>query len=116
MNLEAYTIMDEIEKIIASDDVVIFMKGSKELPQCGFSATVVNVFKKINVDFKTIDILENNELREAIKDFSSWPTIPQIYIKGEFIGGCDILKEVFLNGELLKILEIKKIPYNIASI
>lgn len=111
MNLETLSIIDQINKIIASNDVVIFMKGSKELPQCGFSAIVVNIFNKLNVNFKAINILENNELREAIKDYSNWPTIPQIYIKGEFIGGCDILKEVFLNGELFKILENKEIEY-----
>ena len=89
-----------IQKTIDENPVVLYMKGNKDFPQCGFSATVVHILKNLSINFLDIDILEDQELREAIKEFSDWPTIPQLYIKGEFVGGCDIIKESFKSGEL----------------
>ena len=102
-------IKDKISKIIASNDVCLFMKGTPENPQCGFSMTVTNILKHLKVNFESINVLEDDNLRQGIKDFSDWPTIPQLYIKGEFIGGCDIVKDMFEKGDLKKILEEKKI-------
>ena len=95
----------EIENIINNNDVCLFMKGVPEAPQCGFSMAISNVLKHLNVDFKAINVLENEEIRNGIKLYSDWPTIPQLYIKGEFIGGCDIVKEMFEKGDLKKLLE-----------
>ena len=95
-------IKEGIQKIINENDVCLFMKGTPDSPQCGFSMAVSNVLKHIGINFKGINVLENENLRQGIKDFSDWPTIPQLYIKGEFIGGCDIVKEMFENGELNK--------------
>ena len=95
-------IKEDIQKIINDNDVCLFMKGTPDSPQCGFSMAVSNVLKHIGINFKGINVLENENLRQGIKDFSDWPTIPQLYIKGEFIGGCDIVKEMFDNGELNK--------------
>ncbi len=95
-------IKEDIQKIIKENDVCLFMKGTPDSPQCGFSMAVSNVLKHIGINFKGINVLENENLRQGIKDFSDWPTIPQLYIKGEFIGGCDIVKEMFENGELNK--------------
>ena len=95
-------IKEDIQKIIKDNDVCLFMKGTPDSPQCGFSMAVSNVLKHIGINFKGINVLENENLRQGIKDFSDWPTIPQLYIKGEFIGGCDIVKEMFENGELNK--------------
>ena len=95
-------IKEDIQKIINENDVCLFMKGTPDAPQCGFSMAVSNVLKHIGINFKGINVLENENLRQGIKDFSDWPTIPQLYIKGEFIGGCDIVKEMFENGELNK--------------
>ena len=101
-------IFDQIQQDISNNDVVLYMKGSKKLPQCGFSATVVAILERIGVqDYKDINILLDMELRQGIKDFSDWPTIPQLYIKGEFIGGCDIVREMFESGELKELLENK---------
>ena len=91
---------DKIKEILNKNDVCLFMKGTPESPQCGFSMTVSNILKHLNVNFKGINVLENQNLRQGIKDFSEWPTIPQLYVKNEFIGGCDIIKELFENGEL----------------
>tara|TARA_B100000242_G_scaffold289304_1_gene258915 strand:+ start:1837 stop:2154 length:318 start_codon:yes stop_codon:yes gene_type:complete len=102
-------IKDKIIEIIKQNNVCLFMKGTPESPQCGFSMTVSNILKYLKVNFKGINILEDENLRQGIKDFSDWPTIPQLYINEEFIGGCDIVKELFENGELKKILEEKKI-------
>ena len=85
------------------------MKGTPESPQCGFSMTVSNVLKHLNANFKGVNVLENQNLRQGIKDFSDWPTIPQLYVKGEFIGGCDIVKDMFEKGELKKLLQEKKL-------
>ena len=99
----------EIENNNKSDDVVLYMKGNPTFPQCGFSSTVVQILKHLGVDFKSYDVLQNDKLREGIKEFSNWPTIPQLYVKGEFIGGCDIIREMFDKGELNKIFEDKSI-------
>jgi monothiol glutaredoxin len=98
------TINDQIKDIINKNDVVLFMKGTPEMPQCGFSMTVCNILKELKVKFNGINVLADPEIREGIKDFSNWPTVPQLYVKGEFIGGCDIAKEMYENGELKKIL------------
>ena len=104
-------IKDKITKIINENEVCLFMKGSPASPQCGFSMTVSNALKHLNVNFKGIDALQDENLRQGIKDFSDWPTIPQLYIKGEFIGGCDIVKELFDSGELQKKLAEKSINF-----
>ena len=102
-------IQTDIKKMIEENDVCLFMKGIPESPQCGFSMTVSNILKYLKVNFKGINVLEDQNLRQGIKDFSDWPTIPQLYVKGEFIGGCDIVKEMFENGELKTLLESKKL-------
>ena len=102
-------IKDKIQNLINDNKVCLFMKGTPDAPQCGFSMAVTNVLKHLNVDFKGINVLEDENLRQGIKDFSDWPTIPQLYVKQEFIGGCDIVKEMFEKGELKKLLEEKKI-------
>ena len=102
-------INDKIESLIKDNEVCLFMKGTPDAPQCGFSMAVTNVLKHLNVNFKGINVLEDEELRQGIKDFSDWPTIPQLYIKKEFVGGSDIVKEMFEKGELKKILIDKKI-------
>ena len=105
--------MDDINKkiksIIDSNNIVLFMKGTPEAPQCGFSMTVSNILKHLKVKFEGINVLENDEIRQGIKDYMDWPTIPQLYIKGEFVGGCDIVKEMFEKGELKKFLENKSL-------
>ena len=100
-------IKDELDK----HEICLFMKGTPEVPQCGFSLAVANVLKHLEVNFKGINVLEDTDLREGIKEFSNWPTIPQLYIKGEFVGGCDIVKEMFEQGDLQKKLEEKKISF-----
>ena len=100
-----------IENSINDNDICLFMKGTPDSPQCGFSMAVSNILKILEVNFKGINVLENEELRQGIKEFSDWPTIPQLYIKKEFVGGCDIVKEMYENGELRKILEEKKINF-----
>jgi monothiol glutaredoxin len=102
-------IKTEIKKLIDTNDVCLFMKGVPDAPQCGFSMTVSNILKHLNVNFKGLNVLDDQNLRQGIKEFSDWPTIPQLYIKGEFIGGCDIVKEMFENGELKNLLEGKKL-------
>ena len=105
------TIKKKIEDLIKANEVCLFMKGTPEVPQCGFSLAVSNMLKHLEVKFKGINILEDNALREGIKEFSNWPTIPQLYVKEEFIGGCDIVKEMFEQGDLQKKLEEKKISF-----
>ena len=102
---------EKISKLIDENDICLFMKGTPDSPQCGFSMAVSNVLKHLNVNFRGINVLEDENLRQGIKDFSDWPTIPQLYIKKEFIGGCDIVKEMFENGELKNILDTKGINY-----
>ena len=104
-------IKDFIENEIDNNEVCLFMKGTSDAPQCGFSMAVSNILKILNVKFKDINVLENQELREGIKEFSEWPTIPQLYLKKEFVGGCDIVKEMYEKGELKKILEDKNISF-----
>ena len=104
-------INDKINNEIKNNEVCLFMKGTPDQPQCGFSLAVSNLLKHLDVKFKGINVLEDNEIREGIKEFSEWPTIPQLYIKGEFIGGCDIIKEMYEKNELQKKLEDKKIPF-----
>ncbi len=98
-------IQQKIQETILSNDVVLYMKGTKDFPQCGFSATVVQILKNIGTDFLDVDVLRDAEIRQGIKDFSDWPTVPQLYVKGEFLGGCDIVKEMFQSGELQEILK-----------
>ena len=102
-------INDKIKSLIEKNNVCLFMKGTPDEPQCGFSMAVSNVLKHLNVKFKGINVLEDQNLRQGIKDFSDWPTIPQLYINGEFVGGCDIVKEMFEKGELKSLLEEKKL-------
>ena len=105
-------VSQSIENEINSNDVILFMKGTPVFPQCGFSARVVDILTKIGVKFESINVLESDEMREGIKTFSNWPTIPQLYVKKEFIGGCDIVSEMFESGELLEILNTKGIEVN----
>ena len=100
-----------INNEINNNEICLFMKGTPDAPQCGFSMAVSNMLKILEVNFKGINVLENEQLRNGIKEFSEWPTIPQLYIKKEFVGGCDIIKEMYENGELKKILEEKKINF-----
>lgn len=96
---------DRIKADIASNDIVLFMKGTPAMPQCGFSATVVHILDHVGVKYKGVNVLADPEIRQGIKDFSSWPTIPQLYVNGEFVGGSDILREMYQTGELKKMLE-----------
>ena len=100
---------EKIKNLINDNQVCLFMKGTPDAPQCGFSMAVSNVLKHLNVDFKGINVLEDENLRQGIKEFSDWPTIPQLYVNQEFIGGCDIVKEMFEKGELKKLLQEKKV-------
>ena len=100
-----------IQNHIDNNDVCLFMKGTPDAPQCGFSMAVANLLKILEVNYKGINVLEDQSLREGIKTFSDWPTIPQLYVKKEFVGGCDIVKEMFENGELKKLFEDKQIKY-----
>jgi monothiol glutaredoxin len=102
---------DLINNEITSNEVCLFMKGTPDAPQCGFSMAISNMLKILEVNYNGINVLENQSLREGIKEFSEWPTIPQVYVKGEFIGGCDIVKELYENGELKKIFENKGINF-----
>jgi monothiol glutaredoxin len=102
-------VFDRIRKDITSHDVVLYMKGNDKFPMCGFSATVVQILKTLDVPFKAVDVLQDMEIREGIKAFTNWPTIPQLYIKGEFIGGCDIVREMYQMGELQDLLAEKGI-------
>jgi monothiol glutaredoxin len=104
-------IKNQIEKEISTNEVCLFMKGTPDAPQCGFSMAVTNMLKILEVNFKSVNVLENEQIRQGIKEFSEWPTIPQLYIKKEFVGGCDIVKEMYENGELKKILEKKQINF-----
>ena len=104
-------INDLINNEINNNEVCLFMKGTPDAPQCGFSMAVSNMLKILEVKFKGVNVLEDEKLRQGIKDFSDWPTIPQLYIKKEFVGGCDIVKEMYENGELKKVLEDKGINF-----
>lgn len=100
---------ERIQKDIDENDIVLFMKGEAAFPQCGFSSLTVQVLSQLGVTFKDINVLEDNEIRQGIKDFSDWPTIPQLYVKGEFVGGCDIIREMYESGELQTLLNDKGI-------
>jgi monothiol glutaredoxin len=109
------TVTDRIKNDVASNEVVLFMKGSPVFPQCGFSAAVVQVLTHLGVKFKGIDVLQDPSIRQGIKEFSNWPTIPQLYVKGEFVGGCDIVREMFETGELQQLLQEKGVAVKAAS-
>ena len=102
----------EIEKTVQANDVVLFMKGSKAMPQCGFSAKVAGVLNYMSVDYQDVNVLADHGIRQGIKDYSDWPTIPQLYVKGEFVGGCDIVTEMTLSGELDAMLAEKGIAFD----
>ena len=104
-------VKEQIENSINNSDVCLFMKGSPEAPQCGFSMAVSNILKILEVKYQSVDVLKDQKIREGIKIYSEWPTIPQLYIKKEFVGGCDIIKEMFENGELKKLLKDKNINH-----
>lgn len=106
------SIEQKIAKIIQENDVVLFLKGTKLIPQCGFSSRVASILNYMGVEFKDINVLEDSEIRQGIKDFSDWPTIPQLYVKGEFVGGCDIITEMTLSGELDQLFETQQIAYD----
>ncbi len=100
-------VFDQIQQDITSNDVVLYMKGTKAFPQCGFSAAVVQILSMVGVEFKDVNVLDDMDVREGIKEFTNWPTIPQLYVKGEFIGGCDIVREMYESGELQQLLADK---------
>ncbi|MCA3245947.1 MAG: Grx4 family monothiol glutaredoxin [Tagaea sp.] len=100
-------VKERIESDLKTNDVVLYMKGTPVFPQCGFSAAVVQVLTHMGVKFKGINVLEDPELRQGIKEFTNWPTIPQLYVKGEFVGGCDIVREMYQSGELAEMLQTK---------
>lgn len=100
-------VFDRIRKDLEENDVVLFMKGNAVFPQCGFSSLVVQVLSQLGVQFKDINVLDDDEIRQGIKDFTDWPTIPQLYVKGEFIGGCDIIREMYESGELQELFASK---------
>jgi monothiol glutaredoxin len=104
------TTHDRIRQQVTDNPVVLFMKGTPVFPQCGFSATVVQILSHLGVKFKGVDVLSDSSVRDGIKEFSSWPTIPQLYVKGEFVGGCDIIREMFETGELQQMFEEKGLP------
>jgi len=106
----ANPVFDRIKQDVGENDVVLYMKGTPVFPQCGFSAAVVQVLSQLGVKFKGIDVLTDPSLRQGIKDFSQWPTIPQLYVKGEFLGGCDIVREMFQAGELQGLFKEKGVP------
>ena len=108
-------VIDNIKNEISENDVVLFMKGTSSMPQCGFSSRVAGVLNYLEVKFKDVNVLADDNLREGIKTFSNWPTIPQLYVKGEFVGGCDIITEMAMSGELDDLLTEKKIKFNSES-
>ncbi|ODR97104.1 glutaredoxin [Methyloceanibacter superfactus] len=105
-------VQDWIGKQVADNDVVLFMKGNKQMPQCGFSMQVAQILGHLGVEYKDIDVLQDMSVREGVKAFSNWPTVPQLYVKGEFVGGCDIVREMFQAGELQEMLNAKGIANN----
>ncbi len=103
---------NQIQEQISASDVVLYMKGTKEMPQCGFSSKVAGVLNYMGVDFADVNVLADEAIRQGIKDFSDWPTVPQLYVKGEFVGGCDIITEMTLSGELDTLFETKGVSYD----
>ena len=106
------TALDQIRETVTGNDVVLYMKGTKDMPQCGFSSRVAGVLNYMGVNFVDVNVLADAEIRQGIKDFSDWPTIPQLYVKGEFVGGCDIVTEMTLSGELDTLFEAKGIAFS----
>lgn len=109
------TAVDQIRETVAKNDVVLYMKGTKMMPQCGFSSRVAGVLNFMGVDYVDVNVLADAEIRQGIKDFSDWPTIPQLYVKGEFVGGCDIVTEMTLSGELDRLFDAKGVAYDKAA-
>ena len=108
-------VFERIQSLVDSSDVVLFMKGTQAFPQCGFSATVAKILQHVGVEFADVNVLADPEIRQGIKDFSEWPTIPQLYVKGEFVGGCDIVREMFETGELRAFLDEKGVKLDQAA-
>ncbi|MEM1315798.1 MAG: Grx4 family monothiol glutaredoxin [Pseudomonadota bacterium] len=108
----ANPIFETIQSDIDANDVVLFMKGTKSMPQCGFSSRVAGVLNYMGVEFHDVNVLANDDIRQGIKDFSDWPTVPQLYVKGEFVGGCDIITEMTMSGELDKLFDDKSVTYS----
>ena len=106
------SVEDQIKEMITKNDVVLFMKGTKSMPQCGFSSRVAGVLNYMGVEFADVNVLEDENIRQGIKDFSDWPTIPQLYVKGEFVGGCDIITEMTLSGELDAMFDAQNVTYD----
>lgn len=104
------TAHDRIKKTVSENDIVLYMKGNPTFPQCGFSSTVVQILDYIGADYESVNVLEDPEIRQGIKEYNNWPTIPQVFVKGEFIGGCDILREMFETGELRDLIAEKGVP------
>lgn len=109
------TVIDRIRETVQGNDVVLYMKGTKMMPQCGFSSRVAGVLNYLGVDYVDVNVLADPEIRQGIKDFSDWPTIPQLYVKGEFVGGCDIVTEMTLSGELDQLFDAKGVAYDKAA-
>lgn len=103
-------VQQRIADIVKQHPIVLFMKGTRTFPQCGFSATVVEVLKRLNAEFETVNVLEDAEIRQGIKEFSNWPTIPQLYIQGEFVGGCDIVRDMYTRGDLATLVSKAQTP------
>jgi monothiol glutaredoxin len=103
---------DQIKKTVTENEVVLFMKGTRDMPQCGFSSRVAGVLNFMGVNYADVNVLADADIRQGIKDYSDWPTIPQLYVKGEFVGGCDIITEMTLSGELDQLFESKGVSYN----
>src|SRR6476659_9057749 len=114
-SMSEQVVHDWIRKAIANNDVVLFMKGTKSFPQCGFSSQVAQILGHMGVAYKDVNVLEDMGIREGIKSFSDWPTIPQLYVKGEFVGGCDIIREMFQQGELQQLFDDKGVNYDRAK-
>ena len=106
------TAQEQIKDTVSTNDVVLFMKGTKAMPQCGFSSRVAGVLNYMGVDFADVNVLADDAIRQGIKDFSDWPTVPQLYVKGEFVGGCDIITEMTLSGELDQLFDDKSVGYD----
>lgn len=106
------SVEDQIKSTVTENDVVLFMKGTKGMPQCGFSSRVAGVLNFMGVEYQDVNVLESDEMRQGIKDFSDWPTVPQLYVKGEFVGGCDIVTEMTLSGELDTLLEANGVGFS----
>jgi monothiol glutaredoxin len=109
-------VQDHLRQLVASNDVVLFMKGTTQFPQCGFSAQVAQIMQLVGIEPEQINVLEDMSIREGIKEFSNWPTIPQLYVKGEFVGGCDIVREMYEQGELQEMLDQKGIARTKAAL